>query len=112
MRRGAAVRSSEQRALVARRGDTLGPMERHFTVTGFVCEGDRTLLHWHKKLQLWLPPGGHVDPNEDPVQAVLREVLEETGIVAEVVPHVAPLPFSNVAQIATPLVIICADVET
>jgi 8-oxo-dGTP pyrophosphatase MutT (NUDIX family) len=60
---------------------------------------------------LWLPPGGHIDPDEDPVQAVVREVLEETGIVAEVVPHVAPLPFTNVAQIATPLVIICADVD-
>jgi 8-oxo-dGTP pyrophosphatase MutT (NUDIX family) len=86
-------------------------MERHFTVTGFVCEGDRTLLHWHKKLRIWLPPGGHIDPDEDPVQAAVREVLEETGILAEVVPHVAPLPFSNVAQIATPLVIICADVD-
>ncbi|HYM15755.1 MAG TPA: NUDIX domain-containing protein [Dehalococcoidia bacterium] len=85
-------------------------MERHFTVTGFLCDGDRTLLHWHKKLRMWLPPGGHIDANEDPVQAVVREVLEETGIVAEVVPHAAPLPFANVAQIATPLVIICADV--
>jgi hypothetical protein len=34
-------------------------MERRFTVTGFVVEGDRTLLHWHRKLQMWLPPGGH-----------------------------------------------------
>ena len=61
-------------------------MERHFTVTGFVVDGDRTMLHWHKKLQIWLPPGGHIDANEDPIQAVLREVREETGIVAEIVP--------------------------
>src|SRR5438093_2991432 len=55
-------------------------MKRHFTATGFVVDGDRTLLHWHRRLEQWLPPGGHVEANEDPVQAVLREVREETGL--------------------------------
>ena len=85
-------------------------MERHFTVTGFVVEGDATLLHWHQKLRIWLPPGGHIDPNEDPIQAVVREALEETGYACEVVPHEAPLPFSNIAQLPGPLKIIVADV--
>lgn len=84
-------------------------MRRHFTVSGFVVEGDRTLLHWHQKLQMWLPPGGHIDTDEDPVQAVVREVLEETGIAAEVVPQ-APLPFGNLPQLPAPLAIIVADV--
>ena len=61
-------------------------MERHFTATGFLVQDDATLLHWHGKLQCWLPPGGHMEPNEDPVQAVLREVAEETGVDAEIVP--------------------------
>jgi ADP-ribose pyrophosphatase YjhB (NUDIX family) len=85
-------------------------MERHFTVTGFVVEGGRTLLHWHPKLSIWLPPGGHVDPDEDPVQAVLREVLEETGITAEIVAHQPPYAFENVAQLPPPFSIIVADV--
>jgi 8-oxo-dGTP pyrophosphatase MutT (NUDIX family) len=85
-------------------------VERHFTVSGFVVEGDATLLHWHQKLQIWLPPGGHIDPNEDPIQAVVREALEETGYACEVVPHEAPLPFSNVGQLPGPLKIIVADV--
>jgi 8-oxo-dGTP pyrophosphatase MutT (NUDIX family) len=85
-------------------------MERHFTVSGFIVEGDRTLLHWHPKLQIWLPPGGHIDSDEDPVQAVLREALEETGIHCEVVPHERPLAFSNVPQLPSPLKIIVADV--
>ena len=85
-------------------------MRRHFTVSGFVVEGDRTLLHWHRKLQLWLPPGGPIDADEDPVQAVMREVLEETGIAAEVIPH-APLPaFGNIPQLPSPLAIIVAGV--
>ena len=85
-------------------------MERHFTVTGFLVRGDRTMLHWHKKLQIWLPPGGHIDPDEDPVQAVIREVREETGIAAEVVPHEPPAAFTNIPQLPSPLAIIVADV--
>jgi 8-oxo-dGTP pyrophosphatase MutT (NUDIX family) len=85
-------------------------MERHFTVTGFVVDGDRTLLHWHKKLQIWLPPGGHIDANEDPVQAVLREVREETGIVGEIVPVARAFAFTNVTPLPTPISIIVADV--
>ena len=37
------------------------------------------LLHWHRKLSRWLPPGGHVEPNELPDDAAIREVAEETG---------------------------------
>jgi len=52
---------------------------RHFTATGFVVHDGCVLLHWHPKVKAWLPPGGHIDENEDPVQAVLREVWEESG---------------------------------
>lgn len=85
-------------------------MIRHFTVSGFVVDNARTALHWHPKLSLWLPPGGHIEADEDPVQAVLREVLEETGITAEVVPHRQPYTFRNVTQLPSPFSIIVADV--
>ncbi len=55
---------------------------RHFTATGFVVHDDSIALHWHPKVKAWLPPGGHIEPNEDPVQAVLREIEEETGLKA------------------------------
>ena len=86
-------------------------MRRHFTVSGFVVEGDATLLHWHPKLSMWLPPGGHIDPDEDMTEAVIREVLEETGIAAEIVPHVPLASFSNIPQLPVPLKIIVADIE-
>jgi 8-oxo-dGTP pyrophosphatase MutT (NUDIX family) len=89
---------------------TITPMERHFTVSGFVCNENATLLHWHPKLQLWLPPGGHIDPDEDMVQAVLREAFEETGYTCEIVQHEPRLPFSNIPQLPSPLKIIVADV--
>lgn len=85
-------------------------VERHFTVTGFVVDDGALLLHWHRKLGIWLPPGGHIDPNEDPVQAVLREVREETGIIGEIVPHLPAWDFRNVTQLPPPLSVIVADV--
>ncbi len=88
------------------------PLVRHFTSTAFVVQDGATLLHWHPKLNMWLPPGGHVEENEDPVQAVLREVEEETGIPVEVVPtgdfehdHAYPV------QIPPPLTILIEDVD-
>jgi 8-oxo-dGTP pyrophosphatase MutT (NUDIX family) len=55
----------------------------HVTSSAIVVGDDgRVLLHLHKRLGLWLQPGGHVDPGEDPRDAVLREVTEETGLEA------------------------------
>lgn len=81
-------------------------MERHFTATGFVVHGDRTLLHWHRRLQAWLPPGGHLKPSEDPVQAVLREIQEETGLRAEVMALNRAFPFEYPQQLPPPYTIL------
>ncbi len=85
-------------------------MRRHFTATGFVVREDRTLLHWHKRLQQWMPPGGHIEPDEDPVQAVLREIREETGVTAQVIPSVAILPFTEPGQLPAPYTILVEDI--
>ena len=85
-------------------------MKRHFTATGFVVDGSRTLLHWHKRLQQWMPPGGHIEPDEDPVQALLREVREETGVEAEVIPTAPDFPFSTPGQIQPPYTILIEDI--
>lgn len=58
----------------------------HFTATGIVFNSERKILMiHHKKLHVWLPPGGHVEENELPDDAVLREIFEETGIRARIV---------------------------
>lgn len=56
------------------------PLSRAFTATAFVVWRQQTLLHFHAKYQMWLPPGGHVEANETPNEAVVRETLEETGV--------------------------------
>jgi 8-oxo-dGTP pyrophosphatase MutT (NUDIX family) len=61
------------------------PFDRHADlvhVTGSaIVSGPRgTVLHLHKRLGLWLQPGGHLDPGEAPWDAALREAQEETGL--------------------------------
>ena len=58
---------------------------RHFTVAVFVVRDGKVLLHWHRKLGMWLPPGGHIERDELPDEAAVREVLEETGVEVDLV---------------------------
>ena len=51
-----------------------------FTVAGVLINKEKVLLVHHRKLNIWLPPGGHVDKNELPHQAAEREFFEETMV--------------------------------
>jgi 8-oxo-dGTP pyrophosphatase MutT (NUDIX family) len=84
-------------------------VKQHFTCTGFVVQGDRTLLLWHQRLRAWVPPGGHLEANEDPVTAVLREIREETGLQAKVLPLGQTFPFGYPGQIVPPYTILLED---
>jgi 8-oxo-dGTP pyrophosphatase MutT (NUDIX family) len=69
--------------------DTRGEFRRdrfdpgHFTASAFVVSpgGSSLLLVYHTKLEKWLQPGGHIEPDDaDLVCAARREAAEETGI--------------------------------
>lgn len=51
-----------------------------FAVSIFVVNADKVLFIKHKQLGIWLPVGGHVELDEDPESAALREVKEESGL--------------------------------
>ncbi len=54
------------------------------SVTAIVFnEDNHILLARHADTKRWVAPGGSVEPNENPVDAVIREVLEETGLIVE-----------------------------
>lgn len=56
-----------------------------FTVAIFVVHERRVLLIHHRKLDKWLPLGGHIELEEDPEQAALREAREESGLDVELI---------------------------
>ncbi len=59
-------------------------------VGGYIVNNGRLLLIHHKKLNKWLPVGGHIDANETPDDALRREIREETGLEIDFVHY--PLP--------------------
>ena len=56
-----------------------------FTVAIFVVHAGKVLVIHHKKLDRWLPLGGHIELDEDPEQAALRETKEESGLDVELI---------------------------
>jgi 8-oxo-dGTP pyrophosphatase MutT (NUDIX family) len=54
----------------------------HFTGSAWLvsADGARVLLMHHRKLGLWLQPGGHADGDADIARVALREAQEETGV--------------------------------
>src|SRR5580698_10253030 len=54
-----------------------------FTVAIFVVHEGKVLVIHHRKLDKWLPLGGHIELDEDPEIAALREAKEESGLDVE-----------------------------
>ena len=62
-------------------------MKKHFCVSVYVYnpKSRKFLLIKHRKLGKWIQPGGHIEPNEGPAEAALRETFEETGLNVKLV---------------------------
>jgi len=50
-----------------------------------VMHNGRMLMLKHRKLGVWLYPGGHLEQNETPIDTALRETAEETGLKVRIV---------------------------
>jgi 8-oxo-dGTP pyrophosphatase MutT (NUDIX family) len=55
----------------------------HVTASAVVVGPRGTVLHRHKRLGIWMQPGGHIDPGESPDGAARREATEELGLGVE-----------------------------
>ena len=62
-----------------------------FTAEAFIVYKDKILLRMHDKLKVWMSVGGHIELDEDPVQAVVREAKEEVGLDIKVVGKTMPV---------------------
>ena len=78
-------------------------MKTDLVVAGYIFNEDKVLLVHHKKLDLWLPVGGHIKKNETPDEALLREIKEEVGVDADIL-NKSGLPTNGnvIKNLATP----------
>lgn len=56
-----------------------------FCVEVFIVHKGKVLLRMHDKLKFWLSIGGHIELDEDPIEAAIREVKEEVGLDIQIV---------------------------
>ena len=58
-------------------------MKTDLVVAGYLIHDFKVLLIHHKKLGIWIPPGGHIDENETPDNALRRQLKEELNLEIE-----------------------------
>jgi len=73
-----------------------------FTVAIFVVHDGKVLVIHHRKLNKWLPLGGHVELDEDPEQAALREAKEESGLDVELLGERPPTTGAGTRALIAP----------
>lgn len=59
-------------------------MKTDLVVAGFLIHNGKLLLIHHRKLDIWIPLGGHIDEDETPDQALKREFKEELNLDIEI----------------------------
>jgi 8-oxo-dGTP pyrophosphatase MutT (NUDIX family) len=84
---------------------------RHFVATVYVVVDGATALHDHGTLDMWLPPGGHVDRDELPHETAVREAYEETGLDVDLVAPVGDLTSDTVRSIPRPQSFLLEDID-
>ena len=55
-----------------------------FTITVFIVHEGKVLLVNHPRYNKWIPMGGHIELDENPEEALFREIQEETGLDVEI----------------------------
>lgn len=84
---------------------------KHFTATTFIVCGSRVLLHLHKKLGIWIPVGGHIDRDELPEDAAVREIKEESGLDVALYDPDKKIDMGDVRQLARPTHILLENIN-
>ena len=73
-----------------------------FTVTVFIINDSKVLLVNHPRYNKWLPIGGHIELDEDPEQALYREILEESGLKCKILGNKPDIQNESVKSLLSP----------
>lgn len=73
-----------------------------FVVSVFIVNRGRVLLIHHKRYDEWLPIGGHIELDEDPDEALAREIREECGLSVRLLNTRPPVAHAGVKPLLTP----------
>ncbi len=90
-------------------------MKKCLVSTTIVFDKDHknVILLNHKKLEVWMPPGGHIELGELPSEAALREAMEETGLKVKLLYTKKQVVKGdgNAIEVQSPFVVLNENVE-
>lgn len=84
---------------------------RHFVATVYLVNDGAITLHHHDKLDMWLPPGGHLHRDELPHEAARREVREETGHDVDLLATPGDVGSETVRELPRPRQFLLEDID-
>jgi 8-oxo-dGTP pyrophosphatase MutT (NUDIX family) len=84
---------------------------RHFVATVYLVNDGAVALHHHDKLDMWLPPGGHLHRDELPHEAARREVREETGHEVDLLATPGDVSSETVRELPQPRQFLLEDID-
>jgi len=84
---------------------------RHFVATVYAVNDGAIALHEHDKLEMWLPAGGHLDRDELPHEAALRETEEELGMAVDIVAPQEAITSETVRSLPQPQHFLVEDIN-
>ena len=73
------------------------------TVEVLIVYNNKVLLRRHDKYDIWLSVGGHIELDEDPNQAAIREVRQEVGLDIELVGDVPQFEEEDYKELIPPI---------
>ncbi|MEA2056232.1 MAG: NUDIX domain-containing protein [Patescibacteria group bacterium] len=74
-----------------------------YTSAGMLIENEKILLIKHRKLKMWLCPGGHLEEEELPHQAAEREFFEETGVKVKAIDYLFQVETDRTQYLPNPI---------
>jgi 8-oxo-dGTP pyrophosphatase MutT (NUDIX family) len=73
-----------------------------FVISVYIVHGNKVLLVHHPRYDKWIPMGGHIELDEDPEQALFREIKEETELEVEILSSKPSIQQNDTKFILTP----------